>query len=72
MILTVRNLANEHLRIYSNLNGFKVGDEIESVGYSSFISKEVELFSKETGLRDVPQLFSKWLKSKYKDFLYEG
>ena len=72
MILTERNLANDHLRIYANLNGFKVGDEIENVGYSSFISKEVELFGKETGLRDVPQLFSKWLKNKYKDFLYEG
>lgn len=44
MILTKKNLANNHLRIYANLNGFKVGDEIENVGYSSFISKKVELF----------------------------
>lgn len=69
MILTKDNIGNDHLRIYVNLNGFKIGDEIENVGYTHFISKEVEIFSKETGLCDMPEYFSKWLKKKYKDFL---
>lgn len=69
MKLTKNNWGNDHLRIYANLNGFKIGDEIESFDYSSFIGHESELFTKETGYRDMPKYFSEWLKKKYKEFL---
>ena len=72
MILTKKNLANPHLRIYANLKGKNLGDEIKNTDYIFFIDDEEEAFYKKTGLRDMPYLFSKWLMSKYKDFLYEG
>lgn len=72
MILTKKNLANDHLRIFANLNGFVLGDEVNPIDYMLFIDKEVTQFEKETGLRDMPKYFHRWLMSKYKDFLYEG
>lgn len=72
MILTKDNIGNTHLRIYANLKGFSLGDEIKTLDYIFFIDEEETQFNKETGLRDMPEYFSRWLKSKYKDFLYEG
>ena len=72
MILTKKNLANTHLRIYANLKGFGLGDEVNTIEYIFFIDDEEEAFNKETGLRDMPEHFSRWLKKKYKDFLYES
>lgn len=69
MILTKKNLANDHLRIYANLKGFGLGDEVNTIDYIFFIDKEASLFNKETGLRDMPEYFSMWLMNKYKDFL---
>ncbi|WP_296113030.1 hypothetical protein [uncultured Anaerococcus sp.] len=72
MILTDRNLGNDHLRIFANLKGFSLGDEVKTIDYIFFIDREETRFNKETGLRDMPEYFSRWLKSKYKDYLYEG
>lgn len=72
MILTKKNLANTHLRIYANLKGFGLGDEVKTIEYIFFIDEEESLFNKETGLRDMPEYFSRWLMKKYKDFLYES
>ena len=72
MILTKKNLTNTHLRIYANLKGFVLGDEVKTIEYIFFIDEEENLFNKETGLRDMPEYFSRWLMKKYKDFLYES